>query len=246
MRHQFCKSAVSFLGLSLLGVAGFLSGCSAGSNTKPATPAPDLSGLWLGKAIQSLSPSDPMAKRKPGTEDDIPYTPWALARLKAERPATGPNQTFENTNDPALRYADPDGYPRASIHPMRFKIVQTPDYVYQMWEYNKSWRQIALNKQPLGGSGSIVVWGISGQMGRGHAGGGFGGFKDSTWLDPVGHPHSEDLHMIERIRRTDPETLVFDFTFDDPKAYTKPWRLTTHVQVKERWDHDRDDLHDLR
>ena len=72
------------------------------------------------------------------------------------------------------------------------------------------------------------------------------GFKDSTWLDPVGHPHSEDLHMIERIRRTDPETLVFDFTFDDPKVYTKPWGLTTHVQVKERWDHDRDDLHDLR
>ena len=29
--------------------------------------------------------------------------------------------------------------------------------------------------------------------------------------------------MIERIRRTDPETLVFNFTFDDPKAYTKPW-----------------------
>jgi hypothetical protein len=29
------------------------------------------------------------------------------------------------------------------------------------------------------------------------------GFKDSTWLDPVGHPHTEDLHMIERIRRVD-------------------------------------------
>jgi hypothetical protein len=49
------------------------------------------------------------------------------------------------------------------------------------------------------------------------------GLKDSTWLDPVGHPHSEDLRIIERIRQTDPETLVFDLTFDDPKAYTKPW-----------------------
>jgi len=49
------------------------------------------------------------------------------------------------------------------------------------------------------------------------------GFNDSTWLDPIGHPHTEDLHIVERIRRVDPETLVFNFTFDDPKAYAKPW-----------------------
>jgi hypothetical protein len=48
-------------------------------------------------------------------------------------------------------------------------------------------------------------------------------FRDASGLDPVGHPHTEDLHIVERIRRTDPETLVFNFTFDDPKAYTKPW-----------------------
>src|SRR5260370_21222272 len=86
-----------------------------------------------------------MAK-KLGTEGDIPYTPWALARMKAERRAFGRDQNFANTTDPALKYADPDGYPRASIHPMRFKIVQTPDTIYQLWEYNKSWRQIALNR----------------------------------------------------------------------------------------------------
>ena len=146
-----------------------------------------------------------------------------MARMKTERPATGPNQTFANTTDPALKYADPDGYPRASIHPMRFKIVQTPDYVYQFWEYNKSWRQIALNR-PHSEVPDISWYGES--VGKWE-----GdtllvdsvGFKDSTWLDPIGHPHTEDLHIIERIRRVDPETLVFNFTFDDPKAYTKPW-----------------------
>ena len=49
------------------------------------------------------------------------------------------------------------------------------------------------------------------------------GFKDSTWLDGVGHPHSEQLRVIERIRRADPATLQIDFTFDDPVAYTHPW-----------------------
>jgi hypothetical protein len=58
------------------------------------------------------------------------------------------------------------------------------------------------------------------------------GYKDYTWLDPIGHPHSEDLHIVERIRRTDPETLVFDFTFEDPKAYTKPWNSQLTFKLK--------------
>ena len=203
-------------------VAGALSGCSGGKPANAASQVPDLSGVWLGKAVQSLSMSDPMAQ-KPGEEDDIPYTPWGLAKMKAERPATGPHQTFENTSDPALRYADPDGYPRASIHPMRFKIVQTPDSVYQLWEYNKSWRHIALNK-PHSQVPDISWFGEA----VGHWEGDTlvvdsVGFKDASWLDPIGHPHTEDLHMVERIRRTDPNTLVFHFTFDDPKAYSKPW-----------------------
>jgi hypothetical protein len=51
-----------------------------------------------------------------------------------------------------------------------------------------------------------------------------------TWLDPIGHPHSDDLHIVERIRRADPETLVFDLTFEDPKVYTKPW--TSQLKFK--------------
>jgi hypothetical protein len=105
---------------------------------------------------------------------------------------------------------------------MKFKLVQTDDYIYQLWEYNQNWRQIALNKphspdpalawygEAIGkwDGETLVVDSI--------------GYKDTTWLDSVGHPHSEDLHIVERIHRVD-ETLVFDLTFEDPKAYTKPW-----------------------
>jgi hypothetical protein len=226
MRYRFCLRAAG-----LLGILVFASGCSGSRAQAPSSGPPDLSGIWLGKAIQSLSPSDPMAK-KPGVEGDIPYTPWALARMKSERPATGPHATLENTTDPALKYADPDGYPRASIHPMKFKIVQTKDSIFQLWEYNKSWREIALNRphsevpdiswfgESVGKweGDTLVVDSI--------------GFKDSTWLDPIGHPHTEDLHIVERIRRTDPETLVFNFTFDDPKAYTKPWEGQLTFKLK--------------
>lgn len=227
MRRRFSWSAVW-----ILGVVGLISGCSASTPAKPASQAPDLSGIWLGKGVQSLSPSDPTGKKAPGTEGDIPYTPWALARMKAERPATGPDQDFAKTTDPALRYADPDGYPRASIHPMRFKIVQTPEYVYQLWEYNKSWRQIAVNK-PHSEVPDISWFGESvGKWEGDTLVVDSVGFQGSTWLDPIGHPHSEDLHIVERIRRTDPETLVFNFTFDDPKAYTKPWDSQLTFKLK--------------
>ena len=47
------------------------------------------------------------------------------------------------------------------------------------------------------------------------------GFNDKTWLDRVGRPHSEELHVVERFRRVSHDSLQLDVTFDDPKAYTK-------------------------
>jgi hypothetical protein len=44
-----------------------------------------------------------------------------------------------------------------------------------------------------------------------------------SWIDNLGHPHSDALRVIERIQRPTHDTLQIDFTFDDPKAYTKPW-----------------------
>jgi hypothetical protein len=47
------------------------------------------------------------------------------------------------------------------------------------------------------------------------------GFNDKTWIDSEGHPHSDALHVVERIRRTDHDHLVDEITVDDPKTYTK-------------------------
>jgi hypothetical protein len=49
------------------------------------------------------------------------------------------------------------------------------------------------------------------------------GFNEKTVLDNVGHPHSDQLHLVERIRRLDQNTLEVNITVDDPKAYTKSW-----------------------
>src|SRR5258708_38806441 len=33
----------------------------------------------------------------------------------------------------------------------------------------------------------------------------------------------ENMHLIERLTRTDPDTILYEFTVDDPTAYTRPW-----------------------
>jgi hypothetical protein len=49
------------------------------------------------------------------------------------------------------------------------------------------------------------------------------GLTDETTVDYAGTPHSEDLHVVTRIRRTDPNTLEVRATMDDPKTFTQPW-----------------------
>ncbi len=49
------------------------------------------------------------------------------------------------------------------------------------------------------------------------------GFNDKTWLDRMGHPHSDALHLVERLQRASPDRLDIDMTIDDPKAYSKTW-----------------------
>jgi hypothetical protein len=61
------------------------------------------------------------------------------------------------------------------------------------------------------------------------------GFNDKTWLDNEGHPHSEDLHLVERIRRVSHDTMTIDTTIEDPKAYTKPWGGHAIYELKPDW-----------
>ena len=36
-------------------------------------------------------------------------------------------------------------------------------------------------------------------------------------------PHTDALHLTERFTRPDYDTLKYEVTVNDPKAYTKPW-----------------------
>jgi len=49
------------------------------------------------------------------------------------------------------------------------------------------------------------------------------GFNERTWMNRDGLPHTDRLHLVERLTRTDFNTLKYEVTIDDPGAYTAPW-----------------------
>jgi hypothetical protein len=57
------------------------------------------------------------------------------------------------------------------------------------------------------------------------------GFNDRSWLDAGGTPHTEALRTMERLQRVDFGHMRAEFTFDDPKAYTKPWSATVRFHL---------------
>src|SRR5262249_53366934 len=57
------------------------------------------------------------------------------------------------------------------------------------------------------------------------------GFNGKTWLDDLGHPTTESLSIVERLRRVDLEHIQLRLTVDDAKAYTKPWTITESLEL---------------
>ena len=55
------------------------------------------------------------------------------------------------------------------------------------------------------------------------------GYKDSTWIDFAGNPHTEAMRITERYRRVDFGHMEIEETFSDPEIYSRP--LTAKVRA---------------
>jgi hypothetical protein len=156
-------------------------------------------------------------------EPFMPFQPWAAA--------------VYNYNSKNQSHYDPEGFclppggPRLMATPYPMEILQIPDQkrVIMIFEgATHIWREIptdgrphptgdALNPTYLGHStghyednGNTLVVDVV-------------GFNENTWLDYFGHPHTDQLHVIEKFSRPSKQTLHYEAMFDDPGAYTKPW-----------------------
>jgi len=61
-------------------------------------------------------------------------------------------------------------------------------------------------------------------------------FNDKTRLDTIGHPHSDQLHLIQRFTRPDLGHISYEMIVDDPKTFTKQWNNTRTFTLRPDWE----------
>ncbi len=190
---------------------------------------PDLSGIWL-------PANDPATKGTNG--EPLPKLFIDLTRaLKpgelAMQPAAQALFTARGRNyqaaDP-LTTCKPMGGPRLNYLPSPIKIVQTPGLLVFMHEVETTFRQIHNDGRRLPDDPQPSTLGYStGRWDGGTLVVDTIGFHDEGWLDALGHPYSDALHLTERFHRRDFGHLEIQITIDDPKAYTMPFTVTQNM-----------------
>jgi len=181
---------------------------------------PDLTGIWQPSGTKYLN--NLAADFKPG---ELPIQPWAEAITK-ER-STGAHSA-EESDAKCL----PPGVPKVSATPNPFKIIQEPNLVVILYEAFGLYRQIFMDGRELQRDPNPSWLGYS--VGRWEGDAlvvDTTGFNGKTWLDKIGHPVTESLHVTERFRRRDYGHMEIQTTIDDPKAFTKSWTVTEAMQL---------------
>ena len=183
---------------------------------------PDFNGVWQRPYVPDMSRSG-RNQQGPGT---LPFT------LRG-------SEIFKNYDVSKFDYTGhclPQGLTRSMNSPFPIEIVQTASrfaILYEAWN--------VFHVVPTGGSDRAkepdpTLMGDS--VGRWD-----GdtlvidtiGFNDKTNLDTVGHPHSDQLHLIERFTRTDDVHIAYEITVIDPKIYSEAWKNSRVFTLRPDW-----------
>jgi hypothetical protein len=180
---------------------------------------PDLSGIWEpmeNKYVRNIAAD---------LKEEVPFQPWAKT-LYDQR--TDGSHSKEDPDANCL----PQGVPKINGAPAPWKIVQSPGFVVIVYEAFNLWRQIFMDGRERAKDLNPTWMGYS--LGKWE-----GdtlvvdtvGFNGKAWLDQLGKPSTEALHVIERFHRKDFGHMDLTITIDDPKAYTKPWTVVEPVHL---------------
>jgi hypothetical protein len=179
----------------------------------------DLSGVWFsgptGKAnAWSVVPDEPLK------EDPVPFLPETAAKIR------GMSRAEREVNNPGVR-CQPVGTPGMwTINPYPHQIVMKPGLYVHLIESDNAWSVVhtdgrphkkADELEPLYNGDQTAHWEgdtlvidtIS--------------IDERTWINQSGWFHSDQLHVIERLRRPSKNYLEYQYTVEDPKVLSKPW-----------------------
>jgi hypothetical protein len=177
----------------------------------PYGPVPAAPVLALG-AVGAVPPSLGVVEG-----GEIPYQPEALAKKKE-------NQENWLTRDPEIKCYLP-GVPRATYIGQPFRIFHSNSQIFIAYQWDGAVRDI-LQKDP--GPAPVDSW-MGQSVGRWEGNTlvvDVTGFNDQSWFDRAGNYHSDALHVVERYTRTSPDIIQYEATIEDPKVFTRPWKIS--------------------
>jgi hypothetical protein len=199
-------------------------GGAARTLPRTADGKPNLQGIWQVRNRAAYDLQDHAARhgmpagRGVVEGGEIPYQPAALKKKQE-------NYANRQTADPLSKCYMP-GVPRIMYMDFPFHIFQTRDHVAINFEYGQIYRIIYTNgKQGLQG---VDFW-------MGDSRGRWEGdtlvvdvtsHNDQTWFDMSGNFHSEAMTLVERYTMLDADTIRYEVTIEDPKVFTRPWKIS--------------------
>jgi hypothetical protein len=222
-------------GLLADGLGALLAACLVAASM-PATAAdqkiprlpsgkPDFSGIWqtTSAADYDLEPHSARKDAPPGAGivegDTIPYLPAALAQRTK-------NFATRSTDDPRLKCWTL-GTPRGIYYPEPFQVFQRARDLTIVFQFGNSVRTIHTNdtRHPLDAEEAFWLGDSRGKWDGDTLVVDVTQFNDETWLDRAGNFHSDALHVVERWKFLDHNTIEYKATLEDPQVYSRPWTI---------------------
>jgi hypothetical protein len=141
-----------------------------------------------------------------------------LKEARQSHPADGPEDRPLMERCILINSAGPPMSP--SAYNNNYQVVQTANTFVILNEMIHDARVIPLDGSPHVPDGIRLWMGDS----RGHWDGDTLVIDTTNFTDRTPfHGSGANLHLTERFTRTDPETLLYEYTIDDPESFTKPW-----------------------
>jgi hypothetical protein len=202
-------TALSLLTFSLTAASLLATGPSNMASAATVTEGP-LSGVWLPERYS------PYLRRANGSAPPLLPTAAAVYEQRTMQFKKG-DRSFDSAH-PCLNL----GQPRMNTIPYPIQIIDLPDQVVMLYEWN-GFRRIDMSGKP-----PMVDYPV---LNGGSAGRRLGdtleittvGLLGTSLLDTAGMPHSEQLKITERIRRIAKDRLEDRITIDDPMTFSEPW-----------------------
>jgi hypothetical protein len=181
----------------------------------------DLSGVWFAGTIGRASAWSVDRDRGAGGQEPIPFQPWAAEKIKTM------TATERQINNPAVA-CTPVGTPGMFTlnHGYPSQIFTVPGVFIHLAEADNSWRVVHTDGRPHKPADELEPLYNGDQTAR------WDGdtlvidsisLDERTWINANGWFHSDQVHVIERLRRPSRNYLEYQYTVEDPKVLTKPW-----------------------